>query len=160
MPRTVWDDLQQEWNRALTEWFPRWGGPMWGGRRALPAGQMQPFVPTTDVLKRNGDMVVRIDVPGIQRPDEELKVTLEEGDLVVKGQRRQTEEVNEGDYYRREAMFGEFERHIPVPREAQEEEIRAEYRDGVLEVILPGAAREERPRARAIPVRKAKQLQG
>ena len=124
----------------------------------LPLFLRRPFVPATDVFARNGDLVVRLEVPGID-PATDVNVTVEGGELVIRGERKQKEEVEEERYYRMEASYGAFERHIPVPEGIDEGKVKADYADGVLEVTFLAAAKEiEAPKAKTIPVQAARKV--
>ena len=118
----------------------------------LPLFAAKPFVPVTDVFIRNEDLVVRVELPGID-PDD-LKVTIEQGYLVIRGERKQDQQVKEEAYYRLEASYGTFERYVPLPEGFEEPKIEAVYTDGVLEVIVPSAARALEPeKPKTIPVK-------
>jgi HSP20 family protein len=118
----------------------------------------RPFLPATDVFARDDDIVVRLEIPGID-PEKDLFVTLEEGQLVIGGERKRTEEVQDEEYYRMEALFGQFERRLPMPEGIDETKIAAEYSDGILEVIVPKAVKAlETSKAKTIPVKAAKVL--
>jgi HSP20 family protein len=119
---------------------------------ALPLFVERPFVPAVDVFAREENLVARIELPGVD-PAKDIRVSVENGELVIKGERRHEEEVEEGTYYRMEGSYGAFERHIPVPEGVDEGAITATYQDGVLEVVVPGAMTKlEAPPAREIPV--------
>ena len=121
-------------------------------RPVLPLFAAKPFVPVTDVFVRDEDLVIRVELPGID-PDD-LKVTIEDGYLVIRGERLHDEEVKEDAYYRLEASFGTFERFIPLPEGFEEPKIEALYADGVLEAIVPAAAKALEPnQPRTIPVK-------
>ena len=122
---------------------------------ALPLFVRRPFLPTTDVYARDGDLIVRLEIPGID-PKKDVKVTIEEGALVIRGERRHEEEVEEGAYYRMEATYGAFERHVPIPEGVDEDAVRAEYANGVLQVTVPKAAKVAPPKAKEIAVTPAK----
>jgi HSP20 family protein len=123
-------------------------------RPVLPLFAAKPFVPVTDVFVRDEDLVIRVELPGID--PEDLKVTIENGSLVIRGERKHDEEAKEGAYYRLEASYGAFERFIPLPEGFEEPEIEAIYTDGVLEVIVPALAKKLEPeKPRTIPVRTA-----
>jgi HSP20 family protein len=142
------DDLFRAFlgSRART-WFP-----------ALPAGLRQPFLPATDVYASNGNLAVRLELPGVD-PASEVTVTIEEGDLVIRGERKRKEEIKEADFYRMEASYGAFERRIPIPEGMQDKDVKAEYKDGVLEILVPGtrkALEQVKPKAKTIPIKAAK----
>ena len=90
-----------------------------------------------DVFARDKDMVVRLELPGIEVDD--LDITLCEGTLSICGERRSDQEVKEDDFYRRERSYGRFERSLPVPEKVTEKDIEATYEDGILEVRVKGA---------------------
>jgi HSP20 family protein len=122
----------------------------------LPLFVRRPFLPATDVYAKDGDLIVRVELPGID-PGEDVSVQVDGGELVVRGERKQEEEVKEEAYYRMEASFGSFERRIPMPEGIDVNAIEAEYTDGVLTVTVPKAAKEiEPPKATEIPIKTAK----
>ena len=113
------------------------------------------FVPVTDVFVRDEDLVIRVELPGIN-PATDVTVTVEGGHLVIRGERKQVGEVKEEAYYRLETTYGTFERFIPLPEGFEEGKIDAAYEDGVLEVIVPAAAKAlEPPKPRTIPIKTA-----
>jgi HSP20 family protein len=105
-------------------------------RLVLPLFLHKPFVPVTDVFVRDEDLVIRVELPGIN-PATDLTVSVEDGHLVIRGERKQEGELKEEAYYRLETAYGTFERFIPLPEGFEEAEIEAAYEDGVLEVIVP-----------------------
>lgn len=90
-----------------------------------------------DVFARERDMIVRLELPGIDVED--VDITLCEHTLCISGERRSDKEVKEDDFYRRERSYGRFERSLPVPEKVTEKDIEATYEDGVLEVRVKGA---------------------
>jgi HSP20 family protein len=116
------------------------------------------FAPPTDVFEREGDLVIRTELPGLD-PAKDVKVSFEDGAVVIAGERRQKEEIEEDTYYRMETSYGAFTRRVPLPEGVDESTITAEYEDGVLQVVVPKAVAElKAPRVREIPVRTAKAI--
>lgn len=152
----VWDEIAAG-QRRMDELVSEFLGPR--ARLLLPALPLflrRPFLPVTDVFARDDDVVVRLEIPGID-PEKDLSVALEEGQLVIRGERKRTEEVEDEEYYRMEAAYGKFERRLPIPEGIDEKKIVAEYADGILEVVVPKAVKAlEAPKAKAIPVKSAK----
>jgi HSP20 family protein len=109
-------------------------------RPVLPLFVHKPFVPVTDVFVRDEDLVIRVELPGID-PATDVTVTVEDGNLAIRGERTPEEEPKEDAYYRLETLYGRFERIVPLPEGIDEGKIEATYRDGVLEVIMPAAAK-------------------
>ena len=87
------------------------------------------------------------DVPGI--PEDKISIELEENALTVSGERERTQEVSDERFYRFERRFGSFSRTIGLPQNVKEDQVKAEYRDGVLEVRV---AKPETPKPRRIQI--------
>jgi len=107
----------------------------------------QSWIPTADVWETENEVVYAFDLPGI--PEDRISVELDEGALTITAEREREEKVEEGRYYRFERRFGSFTRTIGVPQGATEQSVRAEYRNGVLEVHV---AKPEQPKARKIEI--------
>jgi HSP20 family protein len=152
----IWDEMRAI-ERRMDDLARTFLGPRSGITfPTLPAGVRRPFIPATDVFTRNGDMVVRAELPGID-PEKDVHITLVEGELVVRGERKRTEEIKEENYYRAEASYGAFERRVPVRPEITDKDIHAAYDKGVLEVVIRGAGTAEfAPKAKEIPVQAGK----
>jgi HSP20 family protein len=102
------------------------------------------WVPSVDVLRKNGNVILRADLPGI-RP-EEVKITVEDDVLTVTGEHSEESEEEQGDYMRRERRFGSFSRSMTLPAGVKAEDIESTTQDGVLEVTIPlPAAEASRP---------------
>lgn len=107
------------------------------------------WMPTLDAYESNGDFVVRVEIPGVDK--EAIKVTVEQGDLIIKGERKNEGEVKEEDYYHTERTYGMFYRRLPLPEDVTAEHVHAEYKDGILEVRVPKPMRDHTPTTQ-IPV--------
>jgi HSP20 family protein len=156
----IWDEMRAV-ERRMDDLARTFLGPRsWITFPTLPEGLRRPFIPATDVFSRNGDLVIRAELPGID-PDTDVQVTLIEDQLVVRGERKRTEKVEEEHYYRAEASYGAFERRVPVPTGTTEKDIHATYEKGVLEVVVRTAATTKvPPEAKQIPVRATKTKTG
>lgn len=126
---------------------------------SLPLFVRKPFAPAMNVFRRDDDLVIRTELPGID-PEKDIRITTRDHELVIEGERRQEEEVEEEAYYRMEATYGIFERRIPIPDGVDDDKIAATYTDGVLEVVVPAAAAELPAEHRQIPVKTAKAVKG
>ena len=81
-------------------------------------------------------LVVRAELPGID-PDKNVEVTISDGILHIHAERQEKEEHKNKEQFRSEFRYGSFSRSIPLPEGVKEEEIKASYADGVLEVRTP-----------------------
>jgi HSP20 family protein len=152
----IWDEMRTV-ERRMDDLARTFFGPRnWITFPVLPEGLRRPFIPATDVFSRNGDLIVRAELPGID-PEKDVQVTLLEDQLVVRGERKRAAEVKEEDYHHAETSFGVFERRVPVPAGTTESDIQASYDKGVLEVVIRKAAPTEvAPQAKQIPVQATK----
>ncbi|MBT1002006.1 Hsp20/alpha crystallin family protein [Paenarthrobacter sp. DKR-5] len=81
-------------------------------------------------------LVVRADMPGVD-PDKDIDVSVSDGVLHISAQRQEKTEQKDKDRYRSEFRYGSFSRDIPIPEGVKDEDIKASYKDGVLEVRTP-----------------------
>lgn len=102
------------------------------------------FAPPIEVQQRDDAVVVRLDLPGVDA--DEIDITVEDGMLIVSGERRQEHREEREGILRTEITYGSFHRAIPLPPGAKEEEMTAQLRSGTLEVVIPISQREERGR--------------
>jgi len=153
MLRSIWDELG-DMNRRIDETF--------GVLPTLPVRRLllptfpveKPYLPTTDVFAKGSDLVIHLDLPGIN-PETDVKITIDEGELLVTGARKKEKAYQEADYYRVERFYGTFERRFPIPKTFDEKAVRATYREGVLEIVLKGAVlvvEAVKQQAKVIPV--------
>jgi HSP20 family protein len=148
-PFEMFDELQEEMARFWGQAFPLvprpWSRPL--RRMALAPSE---WTPSVDVYERDNTLVVKAEVPGLKKED--IEVALDQGDLVIRGERKAESEVKEENYYRIERNYGSFYRRIPLPFEVQADQVSASYNDGVLEVRIPKPAQEQAQPQR-IPLR-------
>ena len=91
--------------------------------------------PAVDVVRDDGNLVIRADVPGIK--PEEVKVEVEDDILTVSGQHEERKEEKDKDYLRRERRYGSFSRSMALPAGVDPKRIKATTHDGVVEVTIP-----------------------
>jgi HSP20 family protein len=124
----------------------RGSGPWMGTPRQwiLPLSEQDRWTPACDVFARAGDLVVQMELPGID-PKTDVQVTVEDGVLCISGERRHDAATKEAGSYWRESSYGTFERGIPLPEGTKAEDITASHDNGVLEVVIPKAAQLTEP---------------
>jgi len=106
-------------------------------------------LPRVESFQDGETMVVRAEMPGLD-PEKDVELTLTDGVLHIRAERRREETTEEKGSYRSEFHYGSFVRLVPVPAGATEEDVNATYHDGILEVRVPIG--EEKAAARKIPV--------
>ena len=107
----------------------------------------QSWVPPLDVWETENEVVFAFDLPGI--PEDRISIEYEDGALTVSAERERTHEVSEERFHRFERRYGTFSRTIALPQGVTEDGVRAEYRNGVLEVHV---AKPEQPKPRRIQI--------
>jgi HSP20 family protein len=117
-----------------------------GGQATINGGN-RPWMPAVDVWETEKEVVYAFDLPGI--PEDKISVEHDEGSLTVSGERERTQEVSEDRLYRYERRFGTFARTVGLPSGVGEDAIKADYRDGVLEIRV---AKPEQPTPRRIQI--------
>jgi len=91
--------------------------------------------PLADVKETDEEVIVAMDLPGMDKGDVEITVT--EDALEVKAERKTEKEEKEEEFYKKERTFARFERSLKLPAEVKAEDAKASLKDGVLEVHLP-----------------------
>ena len=92
-------------------------------------------MPSTDVFRHNNNLVVKADLPGMTKAD--IDVAIEDGDLILRGERKAETKVEEEDYFRAERVCGSFYRRMTLPENVKAANIKATFDNGVLTVTLP-----------------------
>src|SRR5712671_1684780 len=103
--------------------------------------------PAVDIFETEGEIVVKAELPGMDRKD--ITLHLENNVLTLKGERRFEKEAKDENYHRIERSYGGFSRTFSIPATVDEEKIRADYKDGVLKIALP---KKEQARGKQIPI--------
>ncbi len=120
--------LRNQINRVFDDFF----GESWlTPRREMAAG----FWPQVDVTETDNEIKVSADIPGVEPKD--IDVSVEDGMLIIKGEKKYEREEKEKGQYRMERSYGSFERAIELPAEVDESKAKAEFKKGVLRLTLP-----------------------
>jgi len=109
--------------------------------------------PRVDVVQREGQFVVRADLPGMTREDVKVEVT--DDVLTIQGERKQEKKEEREGYRYSECSYGSFYRTIPLPEGVDTSKATADFRKGVLEVCMPAAPRPEL-KARRVEIHEGK----
>jgi HSP20 family protein len=118
------------------------------GDMRMPGGGE--WAPAVDMVERDGRLVVRADVPGLGKDD--VSVEIDDGHLVISGERSQQHEERREGVYRSECTYGHFHRVIALPEGAEADQAKATFKNGVLEITMPLTARHH---PRRLPVQDA-----
>jgi HSP20 family protein len=137
-------------------WGEFFGGPALGGQWQ-GFGGIQGWSPSVDVKETENEFIVHADLPGVE--PEDLEVFCADDRLILRGETRREEEKRDQGYLRSERRYGRFERVLPLPTGVKQDQIQANFRNGVLELRLP-KTEEARQQMRRIPIQGAQTLAG
>jgi HSP20 family protein len=93
------------------------------------------WAPTVDIYEHNGNLVLKAELPGIDPKDVDIRV--ENNVLTLRGERKLDTEVKQENYHRVERSYGSFSRSFTLPNVVDTDKIKAEFKDGVLQLVLP-----------------------
>ena len=105
------------------------------GWRADEPAATTTWSPAVDIFETEGEIIVKAELPGMERKD--ITLHLENNVLSLRGERKFEKETKDENYHRIERSYGAFSRSFSIPATVDEENIRAEYKDGVLNIVLP-----------------------
>ncbi len=91
--------------------------------------------PRVESYRHNGSFVVKVDLPGVNPKD--VHLTADQGCLTIEGERKRSEEIEEGAMTHGEVCYGSFKRSMAIPEGVKTDQIKAKYHDGVLEIMAP-----------------------
>jgi len=128
----------EDMDRLFEEFLSRnWLSPVhfnWPSKRLLRSG-FTGKLPNVDVIDRDKEVLVRAGIPGFDKKD--LKVSMTDNTVTIKGETSKEEKEEKGDYYRREITKGSFSRVISLPCEVVYEKAKSSFQNGVLELVVP-----------------------
>src|SRR5437773_7996922 len=91
--------------------------------------------PSVDIFENDNEVVVKAELPGVNAKD--IDVRLENNVLTLKGERHFEKVTKEENYHRIESEYGTFTRSFALPTAVNGDKVTAEYKDGILKVVLP-----------------------
>jgi HSP20 family protein len=133
-PVNLFDQINSEMNRYLS-------------MRDAAANQEHEWTPAVDIHEEDSCYMLTADIPGVNRQD--VEITLEDGMLTVKGERKSETGVSEEGYRRKERIHGTFVRQFNLPDTVDTANITARAEDGVLKIAIP---KQEKPEPKKITV--------
>ena len=124
---------ESEMDRMMDDFFGRRMRPWWPERWQRGEGELT--TPAVDVFEEKDEIVVKAELPGMDNND--IEVNISDSELILKGEKKKEEKVEEKDYYRCERSYGAFLRSVELPTDVQADKIKASFKNGILEVRLP-----------------------
>jgi HSP20 family protein len=99
-----------------------------------------PWMPALEMTERDHTLLIKLDLPGLKK--EEINVNFTDEGLVIEGERTQETEAKKNEWFTTERTYGHFYRVVPLPEGVNYKEVKAIFKDGVLEITVPVPAAE------------------
>ncbi|MEN8257969.1 MAG: Hsp20/alpha crystallin family protein [Thermodesulfobacteriota bacterium] len=134
--------LQNEMDRIFNSFF-RGFSPPFASLANIPAlrfpGMPEGLLkPTLDISSSDTEYSISVEVPGVD--DKDVKVEVADNNLTISGEKQQESEEKDKNYYRVERSYGSFHRVLSLPEDADQDKIKARFKQGVLTLTIPRTA--------------------
>jgi HSP20 family protein len=142
----AWDPLDEMkfMQRDMERLFDR----LVGTDKAGEVGHVGLWMPSIESYTKDGKLFIKAELPGVDSKD--LDVTIDDRELVIKGERKAEKDEKEKDYTYREISYGSFERRFMIPEGVRTDDLKAAFANGILEVSVPIP---EVPKAKKIEIK-------
>ena len=142
-----WDPFREleDMSDRLNRMFAR---PAASGGHGKETMIVADWTPSVDITETEGEYQLKAEIPDVKKED--VKITLEDGVLTLQGQRKQEKENKGTKYHRIERSYGSFARTFSLPDVIEADKVKAEFKDGVLNLHLP---KSEKAKPKAIEVK-------
>ena len=138
MPMSRWSEdsdpflqMRREMNRLFDDVFGGFGSPSLLG----PALRQMPAAPKIDVSETDNEIQITAEMPGIDQND--VEVLLEDDRLIIRGEKKKEREDRDRNYHVRERVQGAFSRTLPLPFAPDPNQVKAEFKNGVMTIKIP-----------------------
>src|SRR3989338_867602 len=143
-----WDPFREleDVSTRLNRIFGRTTARGEAGRELLKVAD---WMPSVDISETAASYLIKAEIPGVTKED--VKVTIQDGMLTIQGERRQEKEEKDKKFHRIERSYGSFVRSFRLPDDTDENSVKAEFKDGMLNVTLAKSAK-AKPKAIEVSV--------
>lgn len=135
-----WDPFREleDVSNHLNRIFGRFPARTESGREVLT---MADWMPTVDISETDTAYLIKGEIPGVNKED--VKITIEDGMITMRGERKQEKEEKNKKFHRIERSYGSFYRSFRLPDDVDESAVKAEFKDGMINVTLPKSAKSQ-----------------
>ncbi|MBI2876004.1 MAG: Hsp20/alpha crystallin family protein, partial [Candidatus Tectomicrobia bacterium] len=128
-----WDPFRElaTLQERMSRLFEEGGFPL----RGTAERAVRTWAPPVDIYETDKEVILKAELPGIDPQD--FSVEVRDNTLILKGERKLEKEVKEENYHQIERYYGTFQRSFMLPSSVQQDQVKARYRDGILEITLP-----------------------
>lgn len=142
-------DFHREIDRLFDRTFRDFGFSSFGFDRPLSLTANRMLRPVTDLSASDKEYTVTVEIPGAEKDD--IKIEVSNNIITVRGEKKQKKEETNKEHYRQERFYGSFQRVLSLPKDADQNNIKAVFRQGVLTVTMPRKAI-PKPDVKEIPI--------
>lgn len=142
----AWDPFDEM--RAMQRDMDRLFDRLLGTERRGEVERIGLWMPSIESYTKEGKLFIKAELPGVDPKD--LDITLDDREIVIKGERKAEKDEREKDYTYREISYGSFERRFVIPEDVKTEDLKAAFANGVLEISVPIP---EVPKAKKIEIK-------
>lgn len=121
--------MQQDFDRVFSS-LPS----LWRQESTMSSVNAANFIPDMDILEKDKEYCITLEVPGIEEKD--IHVKLEADEIIIRGEKRKEEESTDTGYHRVERSYGSFQRILTLPTNADRDSVNASFKNGVLTVTI------------------------
>ena len=126
--------VSRDMDKWFEEFFRRPFAPFPSVMPRLAMEEME-FSPNIDIYEEENDVVVKAELPGMKKED--IEISLTEDSITVAGEKKAEHRVEKKNFYRFESSYGSFSRTMSLPSDIQTDKVKAEFKNGVLEIRMP-----------------------
>lgn len=120
--------MQKEINHMFDRFFR-------GGTVADDGIMTTNWLPAVDLIEKDDEFVAKVELPGVNKDD--VKITMQDNILTVRGEKKEEKETRQSNYHRLERSYGSFQRSFTLPNAVKADKVEAQYKDGILTITLP-----------------------
>lgn len=131
-------NLQDRINGIFNDRYDSWTGNQ---------ENLMAWDPSTDIYEDKDSYLFKVELPGVKKED--LEIELNNQTLTIKGEKKESQEIKKEQYHRVETVSGTFYRSFRLPKTVDNEKIKANLKDGILEVRVP---KQEEAKPKSIPI--------
>ena len=140
-------NVEREFNKLFNTFNRRFGFDDGMMNEDLENAVWSPF---TDITENKDQYILKMDLPGVSKDN--LKLSYQDGELIISGERKQEKEDKDSKYHRIERNYGKYYRSFTLPQTIQADKINAEFKDGQLTITVP-KSEEAKPKELEIKVK-------
>jgi len=123
-------DLRDDFDRFIDRFFSK-DFDLWEGPRAFDV----------DIYEDAENIIIKAEIPGVNKED--ISVSLTDDTVTISGKKAEEKKIEKENYYRKEIRTGSFSRSFTLPSTVDREKVKATYKNGILEIVLPKAEKEK-----------------